>query len=148
MGGLGGNWFFPRIRYTLVKDRATFPLAGKPCILRQPFPVATGNFEKAKFFFAASTAPGGGEWRRPGSNRQPLACKASALPVELRPRSPLRGKPETRISKLETVGRSPAARFGSRTSCFEFPLTSGQREWARVDLNYRPHAYQACALTN
>ena len=26
-------------------------------------------------------------WRRPGSNRQPLACKASALPIELRPRS-------------------------------------------------------------
>ena len=26
------------------------------------------------------------EWRRPGSNRQPLACKASALPIELRPR--------------------------------------------------------------
>src|SRR5947208_12718991 len=25
------------------------------------------------------------KWRRPGSNRQPLACKASALPVELRP---------------------------------------------------------------
>ncbi len=25
-------------------------------------------------------------WRRPGSNRQPLACKASALPIELRPR--------------------------------------------------------------
>jgi hypothetical protein len=25
-------------------------------------------------------------WSRPGSNRQPLACKASALPVELRPR--------------------------------------------------------------
>ena len=25
------------------------------------------------------------EWRRPGSNRQPQACKASALPVELRP---------------------------------------------------------------
>ena len=27
------------------------------------------------------------DWRRPGSNRQPLACKASALPIELRPRS-------------------------------------------------------------
>ena len=26
-------------------------------------------------------------WRRPGSNRQPLACKASALPIELRPRN-------------------------------------------------------------
>jgi integrase/transcriptional regulator with XRE-family HTH domain len=26
------------------------------------------------------------EWRRPGSNRQPPACKAGALPIELRPR--------------------------------------------------------------
>ncbi len=26
------------------------------------------------------------KWSRPGSNRQPLACKASALPIELRPR--------------------------------------------------------------
>ncbi len=30
-----------------------------------------------------SVAP---SWRRAGSNRQPLACKASALPIELRPR--------------------------------------------------------------
>jgi hypothetical protein len=27
------------------------------------------------------------EWRRPGSNRQPLGCKPSALPIELRPRA-------------------------------------------------------------
>ena len=26
------------------------------------------------------------EWRRAGSNRQPPACKAGALPIELRPR--------------------------------------------------------------
>ena len=26
-----------------------------------------------------------GKWRRPGSNRQPPACKAGALPIELRP---------------------------------------------------------------
>ena len=25
--------------------------------------------------------------------------------------------------------------------------TGGMREWAWVELNYRPHAYQACALT-
>ena len=25
------------------------------------------------------------EWRRPGSNRRPPACKAGALPAELRP---------------------------------------------------------------
>jgi hypothetical protein len=63
------------------------------------------------------------QWRRPGSNRQPLACKASALPVELRPRCPLRGKLEARISNLETLRRPAAARFGCRTSCFGFPLT-------------------------
>ena len=28
-----------------------------------------------------------GEWRRAGSNRQPPACKAGALPIELRPRN-------------------------------------------------------------
>ncbi len=27
------------------------------------------------------------QWRRTGSNRQPPACKAGALPIELRPRS-------------------------------------------------------------
>ena len=40
------------------------------------------------------------EWRRPGSNRQPLACKANALPVELRPRSPYRGNTRFEISNL------------------------------------------------
>ena len=29
----------------------------------------------------------GVKWRRPGSNRQPPACKAGALPVELRPQN-------------------------------------------------------------
>jgi hypothetical protein len=47
-------------------------------------------------------------WSRSGSNRRHPACKAGALPAELRP-----------------------------------PLW-----WAWIDLNYRPHAYQACALTN
>ncbi len=89
-----------------------------------------------------------GQWRRPGSNRQPPACKADALPVELRPRDPLRGKPEN--SNFETRNNRAASGryFGFRASCFEFPLAISQRQWARVDSDYRPHAYQACALTN
>src|SRR5207253_11105676 len=47
-------------------------------------------------------------WSRSGSNRRHPACKAGALPAELRP----------------------------------------LLWWAWIDLNYRPHAYQACALTN
>ena len=54
-------------------------------------------------------------WSRSGSNRRHPACKAGALPAELRPR---------------TSGKGHAA------------------WWAWVDLNYRPHAYQACALTS
>ena len=34
----------------------------------------------------AKTLQAAFNWSRPGSNRQPLACKASALPIELRPR--------------------------------------------------------------
>ena len=40
-------------------------------------------------FFTANQTPGPQlhchHWRRSGSNRQPLPCKGSALPIELRP---------------------------------------------------------------
>ena len=62
-------------------------------------------------------------WRRSGSNRRPPACKAGALPAELRP------LPGT------TAGRCRRS------------ATARRKWWAWVDLNYRPHAYQACALT-
>ena len=61
-------------------------------------------------------------WSRPGSNRQPPACKAGALPTELRPR------------------------LSYRLSARSRPLAADW--WAREDLNLRPHAYQARALTN
>ena len=57
-------------------------------------------------------------WSLPGSNRRPEACKATALPAELRPRN------------------SPTAAPHNLSEW-----------WAWVELNYRPHAYQACALT-
>jgi hypothetical protein len=52
-------------------------------------------------------------WSRTGSNRRPPACKAGALPAELRPLIPVE-----------------------------------RNWWAWEDLNLRPHAYQARALTN
>jgi hypothetical protein len=59
-------------------------------------------------------------WSRTGSNRRPEACKATALPTELRPHLGFLAAP---LPQLQ------------------------QGWWARVDSNYRPHAYQACALT-
>ena len=61
-------------------------------------------------------------WSLSGSNRRPPACKAGALPAELRPQSFVPSNPST--------GKLPG------------------EWWARVDSNYRPHPYQGCALTN
>jgi hypothetical protein len=96
------------------------------------------------------------EWRRPGSNRQPPACKAGALPVELRPRrcppghvvrcgpgpqvtgrtpsqsgrKPVRGK----VRRLDTVPPQPAP-VGTRG--FE-PRTSALSELRSNQLSYAP----------
>ena len=70
------------------------------------------------------------EWRWRDSNSWPPACKAGALPTELHPHG-----------------------CGAIFDCFFISLVSsrwarvGFRQWAWVDSNHRPHAYQACALT-
>jgi hypothetical protein len=62
-------------------------------------------------------------WRQTGSNRRPEACKATALPTELCPQ----------LASSQASGLCP---------------TSHTIWWAWEDLNFRPHAYQARALTN
>ena len=59
-------------------------------------------------------------WRRPGSNRRPPACKAGALPAELRPHKNFRER--------------------QRPLCVPW--------WALVDSNHRPRPYQGRALTS
>ena len=58
------------------------------------------------------------EWRLRDSNSWPPACKAGALPTELNPHN-----------KLYLI------------------KSAYLKQWAQVDSNHRPHAYQACALT-
>ena len=55
-------------------------------------------------------------WSRSGSNRRPQACKASALPTELRPRSSL--KPTTGRARMVGQGRFelPTSRLSSARS--------------------------------
>ncbi len=71
-------------------------------------------------------------WSQTGSNRRPPACKAGALPAELWPRD---REPSNRrlASQRENITGGPGARM---------------HWWAWEDLNFRPHAYQARALTN
>ena len=63
-------------------------------------------------------------WSQTESNRRPPECKSGALPTELWPRS---------LASRQVA--CPALR------CRRL------RWWAEEELNFRPHAYQACALT-
>src|SRR5262245_24421118 len=76
----------------------------------------------------ASASPGW--WSQTGSNRRPPACKAGALPAELWPRLRFTKRSSNHDSRVREV--TPDAK----------------EWWAWEDLNFRPHAYQARALTN
>ena len=51
----------------------------------QSRPVPRGPVEQRRGRLARRTGEGLGKWSRTGSNRRPPACKAGALPTELRP---------------------------------------------------------------
>src|SRR5215469_17106597 len=82
-------------------------------------------------------------WSQTGSNRRPHACKARALPAELWPRNQ---KTKRVLSKL-AFAKATAQQPSYRRACL---AEAAKREgwWAWEDLNFRPHAYQARALTN
>ena len=86
-----------------------------------------------RFFLHQSQVIAAGQWwSQTGSNRRHRACKARALPAELWP--PL-GKDHLRSS-------------ASKPSAFRQIVQKPGVWWAWEDLNFRPHAYQARALTN
>ncbi len=100
-------------------------------------------------------------WRQRGSNPRPEACKATALPTELCPR--IKSLCDTSHSVLVS-SRTPRATTWSclayaRNAVFKEMSQADQQThdktpvvasdwWAWEDLNFRPHAYQARALTN
>ncbi len=115
------------------------------------------------FFFFGWLSPGPAAsrwWRRPESNRRPSACKADALPIELRPLAPLVPRAFADCClELPTYGIPPQSplpvlQSKPRTVRLRVPYLSPpedgskQNWWAYVDLNHRPPAYQADALTN
>ncbi len=77
--------------------------------------------------------PMGTQWRWTVSNRRPPACKAGALPLSYTPRR-------------HKLMKESASFLKERSK--ELSSTPVRDWWAREDLNLRPHAYQACALTS
>ena len=89
------------------------------------------------------------QWRRSGSNRQPPACKAGALPIELRPRYcagpvPARAAPFGRVPSEKRAARNSTPRRGGGAD----RRPNSREKWARQDSNLGPQPYQGCALTN
>ncbi len=78
-------------------------------------------------------SPRARRWSQTGSNRRPHACKARALPTELWPRSE-DGRTDSTRQMISSVVRPPTSEI--------------RPWWAWEDSNFRPHAYQARALTN
>jgi hypothetical protein len=77
-------------------------------------------------------------WSQTGSNRRPPACKAGALPAELWPLI---------VGVRLRLMQHWAATF-ILSWLATIKLRSSEGWWAWEDLNFRPHAYQARALTN
>jgi hypothetical protein len=113
-------------------------------------------------------------WSLSGSNRRPEACKATALPAELRPlcwfglrrrrkpplswlpapRGAAAGRPSQEVAQVRRSSvASPTGRrrrFGGQPRQRTLPpaLEANQDKWwAWDDSNVRPHPYQGCALT-
>ena len=91
---------------------------------------------------------GSNEWRRPGSNRQPPACKAGALPVELRPPRAVMSsgrRPNRERRGPERTASPQPAPVGTRG--FE-PRTSALSELRSNQLSYAPILTGAAILAH
>src|SRR5262249_59675759 len=86
-------------------------------------------------------------WSQTGSNRRPPACKAGALPTELWPR---KGSEHLcRFTSCRRVRMQHAYNIMQHVCDLPSRSSDGSESWwAWEDLNFRPHAYQARALTN
>ena len=113
---------------------------------------------RARFAFQATpgcatrSLKGEAWWSQTGSNRRPHACKARALPAELWPRNQKtnasRGGLNTKFCQpVFALWASPGT-LRSTQSVAVPRRAEGEAWWAWEDLNFRPHAYQARALTN
>ena len=64
-------------------------------------------------------------WRRTESNRRPPACKAGALPIELRPRSTKPVSCRAKVSKAR--GAAPRPRWGPRPQAPSLKVTGDRK---------------------
>lgn len=134
-------------------DRHCLSTEVPPIRHRTATPRVTGRFSMPPADFPSSLQPER-KWRRSDSNRRPPACKAGALPLSYAPAGDgvqqLHPRAATGHRQHDAAPRRNAPQvaylpclFGGSNASF-----ADIRWWAREDLNLRPHAYQACALTN
>ncbi len=144
---------------SLVKEQAARSMASPPQLETGNYKPEVASQRDSGFQFLVS------RWSRPGSNRQPLACKASALPIELRPRrfepkppsslGPSHAQPQPRGPQPPAFSRNaskstkaPISAKAPQFITFSLGRSRLSIPWARVDSNHWPRPYQGRALTN
>jgi hypothetical protein len=144
----------PNLNAQLLLHSLSRSLPDRPSRSRSP-----ADHEHARdqpFRFTCQTTPPPSSDPFWGSSPDSETCRAEARarPSRERPQvftrtaRPSRPKPSTHSHPMETVGIEPTAPcLQSRCSTTELRPQKGLW-WAKEDLNLRPHAYQACALTN
>lgn len=95
-------------------------------------------------FVAARTVNGGAERDR---TADPLLAKQVLSQLSYSPNSLGTASADKRQHKARSSTPYPQSSF-SQIQPQTRSSTCKSRWWAREDLNFRPHAYQACALTN
>ena len=128
----------PRSEKRIIRDLRHGDARSDPTSSRcQISRIASASRTKRRGIVFSTDETKPGWWSQTGSNRRPPACKAGALPTELWPRSRFGPPPLTlRRDRLR-------ARWLAKPQ-----LRRSEGWWAWEDLNFRPHAYQARALTN
>ena len=81
--------------FTMSKQNKRQARRSPQTFLRMTFFISTQHLRAIRRIVATATIPSGLRewWSRTGSNRRHPACKAGALPAELRPLIPCRGDP-------------------------------------------------------
>ena len=132
---------FPQVSTKREEKTAWGELFFPPTVCRLP---SLGGRSVASFLVFNESK----EWRRPGSNRQPPACKAGALPVELRPPRAVMSsgwRPDRGRRSPERTASPQPAPVGTRG--FE-PRTSALSELRSNQLSYAPVLTGAAILAH
>ena len=135
------NFYFFRRQFWHFVDQRSSAIVGRPVRSAAALAATASGQNRTS---AMSEANGGAERDR---TADPLLAKQVLSQLSYSPNSLGTASADKRQHKARSSTPYPQSSF-SQIQPQTRSSTCKSRWWAREDLNFRPHAYQACALTN